>query len=124
VVVEGGWVFPSFAEGVFEVADYRASHLELYVVPRRSWAVAGRDIDSLEVAGVARIVVATVAQVDPARVRDVTIGSFSASDDYQLLMVAAAATHTLVEEHLAACLVHGLGESDIVLFCEVCLARV
>jgi hypothetical protein len=72
----------------------------------------------------ARVVATSVTQVDPTRVGHVAVRSLRIPDDQELLMVAAAATHALIEEHFAAGTIHGPGESDIVLLREVRLTRV
>ena len=72
----------------------------------------------------AGVVVATVAEVDPAHERDVVVGTVVAPDHEQLLVVAAAASHPLVEQDLAARLVDRLDERVVLLFGEVRLTRV
>ena len=65
--VQDAAAVPALAEGVLEVVHGRAAHLGLDVVPRRPRAVAVREVHHLRVAVVLRVVVAAVAQVDPAR---------------------------------------------------------
>ena len=70
-------------------ADRGAVHLELGVVPWRSGSEALVELDRLGVAEVAGVVVAAVAEVDPAHERDVVVGTVVAPDHEQLLVVAA-----------------------------------
>ena len=74
VVVEGVRILPAFAERVGERGDRGPVHLELGVVPRGTRAEARVELDRLRVAAVAGVVVAAVAEVDPADERDVVVG--------------------------------------------------
>ena len=73
-VVEGVGILPALAERVGERRHRRPVHLELRVVPRWTVAVARVELDRLRVAAVAGVVVAAVAEVDPADERDVVVG--------------------------------------------------
>ena len=55
------------------------------------------------------IVPSAVAQVDPADEGDLPV-VVDAPDEDELLVVGSGATHPLVQQHLAARLVHGAGE--------------
>jgi len=65
-----------------------------------------------------------MTQIDSTLEGDVVVGSCAVSNDDQLLVVTAAATHPLVEGDFTTGLVHDLGQSRVVLFGEVGLARV
>ena len=67
---------------------------------------------------------AAVAQVDAADERDVVVGPFGATDHDELLVVAAAPPHPLVEQDLAAGLVDLSDERGVLLLAEVRLSRV
>ena len=123
-MVERCRVFPALAERESEIADRGPSHLELDVVPRRPAAVAGVETDRLRVALVLTVVVASVTQIDATLEGDVVVGSVGVSDDDQLLVVAAAAPHALVEDDLASGLVDHLGQRRVALLGEVRLTRV
>ena len=64
------------------------------------------------------VVVASVAQIDPANEGDVTLGSSGMQDHEQLLMVTSGAPHPLVEQHLPAGGVDNLGEVAVLLLAE------
>ena len=101
--VQRRWVAPAFAERGVEGVDDRAPQPQLDVVPRRAVAVARRHLHRLRVAEVVLVVAAGVAQVDPARERDVALRGSRMADDHQLLMVRSAEPDPLIEQHLAAC---------------------
>jgi hypothetical protein len=63
-MIERGWVLPPFTKCEGEIADRRSSDLELDVVPWRSVAVTVVEFDCLAIAGVSRVVVASVTQID------------------------------------------------------------
>ena len=93
-------------------------------MPRRPWPVPRVQVDRLDVTLVPFVVSAAVAQVDAAHERDVTIGLVGMADDEHLLVVAAVTADPLVEQHLAAGLVHGLDEVQVLLLAEVRLIGV
>jgi hypothetical protein len=64
-VVERRGIVPTFTERVRNVADRRSPDFELNVVPRRSIAVPGVEVDCLRVTLVPGVVVSAVAEVDP-----------------------------------------------------------
>src|SRR6266511_2589970 len=101
-MVERRGVFPTFAEGVRDVANCRSVELELYAVPRRSSTVLGLEIDGLRIAFVTAVVVPAVTQVDPPDERHVVVGFGRAAHDDELLVMASTATDALVENHLPA----------------------
>jgi hypothetical protein len=123
-MIERRRVLPSFPERVLEIADRGSTHLQLHVVPRRTRSVARGDRHCLHVTGMSGVVGTSMTQIDAACVGDVVIGSLGAPDDDQLLMVTAAPSDALIEQHLAAGGVQGLRESEVVLLGEVCPARV
>src|ERR1041385_334510 len=100
-VVERVRVLPALPERVGECRNCRAPDLGLDVVPGRTVPIGAGELDRLRVAQMAGVVMASVAQVDPAQERDVVVRSMVAPSDEQLLVVAAAAPHTLVEQYLA-----------------------
>ena len=123
-MVERGRVLPALAERPRKIADGGTVHLELDVVPRRSRAVPRIELDRLLVAAVLGVVAATVAQVDPADEGDVVVGPIRMADHEQLLVMAAVPPDPLVEQHLAAGLVHRLHEMQVLLLAEVRLVGV
>ena len=120
----GRRVLPAFTKGVREIADGRAPHLDLDVVPRRSGAVAVVELDRLVIAGVAarRRGDRDTDRCRPRRQRRRRVRA--APDDDQLLVMAAAAPHPLVEDDLASRLVDHLGQRRVALLGEVRLTRV
>ena len=122
-VVEGGWVGPSFPEGVRQVADRRPADLELQVVPGRAVPVRRVQVDSLRVAVVPAVVTPAVTQVDAADEGDVVLGPGAPEED-ELLMVAATAPHSFVEHELAAGFVDLVDELGVLLLAEVRDTRV
>ena len=123
-MVERGRILPALAERPGEIADRRPVHLELDVVPRRSWSVPRIELDRLLVATVPGVVAAAVAQVDPADEGDVVIGPIRMADHEQLLVMAAVPTDALVEQHLATGFVHRVHEMQVLLLAEVGLVGV
>ena len=123
-MVERGRVFPPFTKGV---RRGRRSPGRVPRVARRATAdvprTAAEIVDRLHVAEVAIVVAAPMTEIDATHERDIRGRLARASDDQELLVVTAATAHPLVEKYLAAGAVHCLGEPDIVLLCEVCLAR-
>jgi hypothetical protein len=73
------------------------------------------EFDGLAVSLVAAVISASMAEVDPPDECDVTLGGGGVADDNELLVVRAAAPHSLVEQHFAACLGDLYGETPIVL---------
>ena len=123
-MVEGGGILPALAERPGEVADRRPAYLELDVVPRWPWSVAGIEIDRLLVTTVCGVVATAVAQVEPADESDVVVRSIRMPDDEQLLVVATVATHSLIQQHLATRFVHRVDEVQVLLLAEVGLIGV
>ena len=75
--------------------------LDLHVVPRRSGTVAVIvELRGLRITAVVFVVVAAVAQVDATDERDVVGRIVRVADDDELLVMAAAAPHPLVEQDL------------------------
>ena len=93
-------------------------------MPRRSWPVAGVKLDGLRITPMAFVVTAAVAQIDAANERHVIVGRVGTPDHEQLLVVAAVAAHSFVEQDLTAGPVHRLDEVQILLFTEVSLIGV
>ena len=123
-VVERRGIVPAFTEGVRHVADRGPPDLELNVVPGRSMAVLGVDVDCLRVALVPGVVVSAVTEVDPTDEGDVVVGCWSTTDHHKLLVMASTAPDALVEEELATRVVDLSYELDVLLLAEVRLPRV
>jgi hypothetical protein len=87
-------------------------------------AVAVVECDSLAIAGMSGVVVASVTQIDATLERDVFVRSDIVSNHDQLLVVAAAAPHSLVEDDLSSRLVERLGHGGVFLLSEMGLTRV
>ena len=108
--VERRRILPPLAERELDVVDCRPAHLELDVVPRRTVAVVlVVELDRLRITAVATVVASAVAQVDAADERDV-VGGVATADHDDLLVMAPAAAHPVVEEDLTARLVHDARE--------------
>jgi hypothetical protein len=75
---------------------------DLYVVPRRPGTVGGAERAGLLVAAMGVVVLAAVAQVDAAEVRDVPLRVAAVAQHDQLLVVGAAGAYPHVEKALAA----------------------
>src|SRR5205085_940680 len=93
--------------------------LGLYVVPWWAVAVAVVELDHLRVAEMASVVVAAMAQIDAADEGDVVVGVVSPASDDELLMMAPASSHPLVEQELAPGSVDVLREGQVLLLREV-----
>ena len=118
-MVERGRVLPSLPERPRQIPDRRAVDLQLDVVPRRSWSVAGIELDRLLVTLMRLVVPPAVAEIDAAGEGDILIRRVRMAGDEQLLVMAAVAAHPLVEQHLTAGLVHRLDEMKVRLLAEV-----
>ena len=116
-------IVPAFAERVRDVTDRRPPQLQLEVVPGRSFAVAHVEFDGLHVSLVTGIVMTTVGQVDTADERHVVIGSLGAAYKDELLMMAPATPHALVEQDLTTRVIDLAHEPGVLLLTEVRLAR-
>jgi hypothetical protein len=123
-VVQRGRVLPPLPEGERQVADGRAAHLQLHVVPWRVAAVAFVHRHRLRVAQVALVVPAPVAEVDPTHEGDVLVLPAEMADQDQLLVLASRPPDPLVEQDLAACLVDHLAQVQVLLLVEVGETRV
>src|SRR5581483_6875104 len=95
----------------------RSAHADLDVVPGRVIAVA-RVVErrGLRVAPMPVVVVAPAREVDAARERDVlvAVGPARPLDDDDLLVVAAAPPDAVIEHGVAAGVVHGACQLDVV----------
>ncbi len=122
-MVERRRILPPFAETQLEIVDRRSADLELQIVPGGTGPVGLGNVDRLRVASVVRVVVTPVAQVDPSFEGDRAVKPVGVADDHELLVVASAATDSLVEQYLAAGAVDFSRKRDIVLLREVRLPR-
>jgi hypothetical protein len=123
-MVERRRVLPPFTKRVLEIADCRPAHLELDVMPWGPCTVAAVECDRLAIAGMSGVVVASVTQIDTSLERDVFVRSDVVSNDDQLLVMAAAAPHSFVEDDLSSGLVDRFGHGRVFLLSEMGLARV
>ena len=109
VPLERRRVVPPFPERFGQIGDSRPTYLRLEVVPRRMRTIGVVQPLRLGVPPVLGVVPSAVAQVDPADEGDLPV-VVDAPDEDELLVVGSGATHPLVQQHLAARLVHGAGE--------------
>src|ERR1039457_4859461 len=96
---------PALPEGVLEVMHGWATYLGLDVVPGRPRAVGVGEFHHLRVAGVLRVVIAAVTQVDPPDERDVARRIAGTTHHDQLLVMAAPPAGPGIEQNLTAVLV-------------------
>ena len=115
--VEWRRIFPAFAEGECDVVNDRSGQRDLHVMPSGTFPVViGIEVSGLWITEVAIVVVAAVHEIHSADERDVVVGSVLVADHHHLLMMAPATTYPIVEQHVAARLVHGPGEHQVLLF--------
>ena len=111
--VERVRIAPPLGEREGQVVDGGTAHLELQVVPRRALAVVlVVELDHLRVTEMTVVVAASVAQVDAPDERDVARRIRVLRHD-QLLVMAAAATYPLVQQHLPTGLVDRPREREV-----------
>jgi hypothetical protein len=118
IATQAAAVIPPFAKRELEVAYRRALDRELRVVPRRPRPVHGRHRLALPVAVVLFLVPPAVAEVDAADEGDVGFRSSGMPDDDKLLVMGAAESHSLVEQHLASGRVDLFSEVTVLLGAE------
>ena len=80
-------VVPSFPEHGLGIADGRALHCQLDVMPRGTRAVYGSHLLSLGVATVMVVVIATVTQIDATYECDVAFRMKCVSQNYEFLVM-------------------------------------
>ena len=118
-VVERTWVGPALGERGRNVTDGRSANLELEVMPCRARTVSTVDQIHLGITKMAVVVIATMAEIDTAD-EGYVIGRIGGMTDHeQLLVVASGPPNSLVEQNLAATVVHRLREVGVLLFAEV-----
>jgi hypothetical protein len=115
-MVERSRILPSLPESEIEIGNSGSSDFQLYIVPRGLAAVPPVELDGLVVSPVARVIPATVTEVDSPDECDITLGRGRVANDDELLVVRTASPHSFIEQHFAACFRHLHGESSV-LFC-------
>ena len=91
-------ILPAFPEGPFEVDHGRALDSNLYVMPGGQASVHRAERARLLVTLVVAVVLASVAEVDPAHVGHVLVGTSPVPQHDQLLVVGAAGAHPHVQQ--------------------------
>ena len=114
--VEWRRVLPALTKRVRDVVDHRSPQLHLHVMPSGTFAVVvGFELGPLRIADMARVVVAAVHEVHSTDERNVVGRLGRVADHSDLLVVTTAPADPVVEQHLAAGLVHRTGEHQVLL---------
>src|ERR1035437_9911407 len=114
-MIQRRWILPTLVKRRLEISDCGPADLELDVVPRGPGPVPLVQLDRLFIAVMLIVVASSVTEVDAAHERHVLIGSATAPDQDQLLVMGSAAAHSFIEQHLTARLRDLLGESSVLL---------
>src|ERR1035437_7420425 len=102
VASKWGRIIPSLPENSLGIADGRALHRQLDVVPWRPRAINGGHCLVLGVAAVMLIVTPTMTQVYATDECDIAFGIKRVSQNDQFLVVGSERTDTHIEEALTA----------------------
>jgi len=123
-MVQRGRIVPALPERLREIADGRASNLELEIVPGWRATVPRVELDGLRVAVMSFVVAAAPAEVDAPDERDVLVFSTGMPKDDELLMVTASSPNPLVEQDRTPGLAHHLHQVEVLLLAELLLVGV
>jgi hypothetical protein len=117
-MIERSGVVPPLAKRHIEVADRGAANFELRIVPGGSRSVSHVHLDSLIIPKVSVVISTTMTQIDSSHERDVTIEEGRVPEEYQLLMMRAASSHSFIQEGFSTRLCHSSRELPVLLGAE------
>jgi hypothetical protein len=117
-MIERSRIVPPLAKRQIKVADRGTTNFELRVVPGGSRSVSRVHLDGLIIPKVSAVISTAMTQIDSTNECDVSIGQGVVPDEYQLLMVRSASSHSLVQEDFSPRLGHSSSELPVLLGAE------